>query len=179
MKKNSDRFVHAIFCDDMRQEMGNKVSFMGCYQGEFLVPFAPVVLPKLCVYVTISTPVKRPFTALGLRVDQGGNTIVNIDATSADWAQPMSPAPDDVTRLLANVGVMLSPFAINEPGDLRVVVTTEEGEILGPRLRIKVTPPTNASTAPTETVAPIPVNRKEVAKSAAARSAPAKKTKKT
>ena len=175
MKKNTDRFVHAIFCDDMRQEMGNKISFMGCYQGELFVPFAPVALPKLCVFVTISTPAERPLKALSIRVDQGGNTIANIETPSADWAQPMPPAPDDVTRLLANVGFMLSPFAINEPGDIRVVVTTEEGEILGPRLRIKLALPAVAAAA--EPLAPIAETRKVAAKKAAARSAPAKKTK--
>ena len=60
MKENVDRFVHTIFCDDLRQEVGNKVSFMGCYQGELFVPFVPLLLPKLCVYVTVSTPVERP-----------------------------------------------------------------------------------------------------------------------
>ena len=145
MKKNADRFVHAIFCDDMRQEMGNKVSFMGCYQGELFVPFAPVLLPKLCVFVTVSTPVARPFTALTIRVDQGGNTIANIETPSADWARTLPPSAEDVTRLLVNIGVMLSPFSITEPGEIRVVVTTEEGEILGPRLRIKVTPQTEVA----------------------------------
>ncbi len=77
--QNADRFVHAIFCDDIRQELGNKVSFMGCYQSELFVPFAPLALPKLCVYVTISTPAERPFKALSIRVDQGSNTIANID----------------------------------------------------------------------------------------------------
>ena len=177
MKKNVDRFVHAIFCDDMRQEMGNKVSFMGCYQGELFVPFAPVALPKLCVFVTISTPAERPFKALSIRVDQGGNTIANIETPSADWAQPLPTAPDDVTRLLANVGVMLSPFAINEPGDIRVVVTTEEGEILGPRLRIKLAKPADAMAAAAQPLAPIAETRKVAAKKAAARSAPTKNSK--
>ena len=176
MKKNLDRFVHAIFCDDMRHEMGNKVSFMGCYQSEIFVPFAPIALPKLCVHVTITTPAERPFKALSIRVDQGMNTIANVDTTSADWALRMPPAPDDVTILLANVGVMLSPFVINEPGDIRVVVTTEEGEMLGPRLRLKVMPPTDAATAPTESVAPMTASRKVAAKKAVARSASAKKT---
>jgi hypothetical protein len=176
MKKNADRFVHAIFCDDMRHEMGNKVSFMGCYQGELFVPFAPIALPKLCVYVTISTPAERPFTSLSIRVDQGNNTIANVDTTSADWAQPMPPAPDDVTMLLANVGVMLSPFAITEPGDIRVVVTTEEGAILGPRLHLKVLPPTDAVAKPNETVAPMKATRKVTTKRASARDASAKKT---
>ena len=175
MKKNADRFVHAIFCDDMRQEMGNKVSFMGCYQGELFVPFAPVALPKLCVFVTVSTPIERPLKSLTIRVDQGGNTIANIATPDADWAQSIPPAPEDATRLLANVGVMLSPLAITEPGDIRVMVTTEEGEILGPRLRIKVMPPTEVTA---DLVAATPMDKakpKAVAKKAVAKRAPVKR----
>jgi hypothetical protein len=175
MKKNADRFVHAIFCDDMRQEMGNKVSLMGCYQGELFVPFAPVALPKLCVFVTVSTPIERPLKALTIRVDQGGTTILNIETPNSDWAQSAPPANEDTTRLLANVGVMLSPLAIAEPGDIRVVVTTEEGEMLGPRLRIKVMPPTDVAAdgvtaTPTDKAKP-----KTTAKRAAAKRAPVKR----
>ena len=173
----ADRFVHAIFCDDMRQEMGKKVSFMGCYQGEMFVPFAPVSLPKLCVFVTISTPAERPFKALSIRVDQGGNTIANIETPSADWEQPIPPAPDDVTRLLANVGVILSPFAINEPGEIQVVITTEEGEMLGPRLRIKLAPQTQAIANVVGTLPRDKEKPKDAAKKAATCSGAAKKAK--
>lgn len=175
MKKNADRFVHAIFCDDMRQEMGNKVSFMGCYQGELFVPFAPVALPKLCVFVTVSTPIERPLKSLTIRVDQGDNTIANIETPGSDWAQSIPPAPEVATRLLASVGVMLSPFAITEPGDIRVVVTTEEGEMLGPRLRIKVMPPMDVAA---NVVAATPTDKaksKAVAKKAVAKRAPVKR----
>ena len=175
MKKNADRFVHAIFCDDMRQEMGNKVSFMGCYQGELFVPFAPVMLPKLCVFVTVSTPVARPFTALTIRVDQGGNTIANIETPSADWAQSIPPASEDATRLLANVGVMVAPFAITEPCEIRVVVTTEEGEMLGPRLRIKVTPKTEVAADADASTPTDKANPKAPAKKAAAKRAVVKR----
>ena len=173
MKKNADRFIHAIFCDDMRQEIGNKVSFMGCYQGELFVPFLPLALPKLCVFVTVSTPVERPLKALTIRVNQGEKQLASIEMPSEDLARAVPPPQDDSTRILANVGVMLSPFAITEPGELRVVVITEEGEMLGPLLRIKVMPQADASVAPAEPVAA----RKAAPKKAVARSAPAKKAK--
>lgn len=173
MKKNADRFIHAIFCDDMRQEIGNKVSFMGCYQSELFVPFVPLMLPKLCVQVTISTTVERSLKALTVRLDQGANQLAIIEVASDDFSRSMPPAPEDATRLSASVGVMLSPFTITEPGELRVVVITEEGEMLGPRLRIKVMPQADAAVAPAEPVAA----RKAAPKKAVARSAPAKKAK--
>ncbi len=177
MKENVDRFVHTIFCDDLRQEVGNKVSFMGCYQGELFVPFVPLLLPKLCVYVTVSTPVERPLRALTIRVDQGQNQLASIEMPSEDLARAVPPTSEGATRILANAGVMLSPFAINEPGEIRVVVITEEGEMLGPRLRIKVMPKADDAVAPAEPVAASLVTRKAAPKKAAARVTPVKKVK--
>ena len=177
--QNADRFVHAIFCDDIRQEMGNKVSFMGCYQGELIVPFVPLLLPKLCVQVTISTTKERPIKSLTVRLDQGANPIAAFEVCSDDFSRSTPPAPDDATRLSASVGVMLSPFSITEQGNLRVVVITEEGEMPGPRLRLRVVPPVDAVVAPAEPLARIEVKRKVATKKASTRSAPVKKAKQT
>jgi hypothetical protein len=176
-KQNADRFVHAIFCDDIRQEMGNKVSFMGCYQGELFVPFVPLMLPKLCVQVTISTTVDRPIKSLTVRLDQGENQLAVIEVPADDFVRSMPPVPEEAKRWSASVGVMLSPFNITEPGELRVVVITEEGEMPGPRLRLKVRPPVDGVVAPGETVAPIAATRKVAAKKHSTRRAPAKKAK--
>ncbi|GEM_PF-503932 len=178
MKKNADRYVHAIFCDDIRQEIGNKVSFMGCFQGELFVPFMPVALPKLCVSVTVSTPLARPLTALTIRVEQGASQLANIEVSSEHLAHAVTQPQDGSTRFLVTAGVMLSPFAITEPGELRVVVITEEGEMLGPRLRIKVMPQSEVSVAsPAKPDASTAVAGKVAAKKATTRSAPVKNVK--
>jgi hypothetical protein len=40
--------VYTIFCDDVRLEIGNKLSYMGVFQS-IVVPQLPVWLPKLAV----------------------------------------------------------------------------------------------------------------------------------
>jgi hypothetical protein len=40
--------VYTVFCDDVRLEIGNKLSYMGVFQN-ILVPQLPVWLPKLAV----------------------------------------------------------------------------------------------------------------------------------
>lgn len=177
MKQNADRFVHAIFCDDMRQEIGNKVSFMGCYQAELLVPFVPLMLPKLCVQVTISTTKERPIKSLTVRIDQGEHQLAVIEVPADDFARSMPSVPQDAKRWSASIGVMLAPFNIMEPGELRVVVITEEGEMQGPRLRLKVVPPADVVVAPAEPVAASVATRKAAPKKAAARVTPVKKGK--
>jgi hypothetical protein len=44
----AQRTVIAQFCDDVRQEIGNKFSLMGCYGSDLYVPAFPITLPKLC-----------------------------------------------------------------------------------------------------------------------------------
>lgn len=168
MKKNAERFVHAVFCDDIRQEMGGKVSLMGCFQGDLLVPFLPVALPKLCVFVTVSTPVKRPLTRLTIRIMQDDTELASLDVPEGSTMAPI--VEDGVTRILANAAMVFSPFAIPAPTSIRVAVVTEEGEIIGPRLRIKVMP--KQAAVPADKKASTRKTRKAPAKKPAARRAP-------
>lgn len=148
MKKNADRFVHVVFCDDIRHEVGNKVSFMGCYQREMLVPVTPLILARLCIFVTVSTPVERPFKSLALHVHQGTNEVAVIEMPSDDLIHSTAPMQDGDTRIVANLGLTLAPLVLTEPGDIRVLVTTEEGDIQGPRLRVKLMPQAELPPAP-------------------------------
>src|ERR1700730_6660205 len=52
----SEPFAVSIFCDDIRQEIGGKLSFMGVYYGAMYVPQFPINLPKFCVNVTFYEP---------------------------------------------------------------------------------------------------------------------------
>src|SRR5438105_15245604 len=51
MDSNQNRkleLVYTLFCDDVRLEVGNKLSYMGVFQN-IVVPQLPVWLPKLAV----------------------------------------------------------------------------------------------------------------------------------
>lgn len=59
----------ALFFDDVRQEVGDKLSLMGWYSGEMLVPGGqPVVLRGLGVVGLVSWPLARPPQSLQLEV---------------------------------------------------------------------------------------------------------------
>ena len=50
-----EAFGHAIFCDDIRMEVGNKLTFVGCYFGVmFLNSDFPATIPRLCVSLEYS-----------------------------------------------------------------------------------------------------------------------------
>lgn len=139
MKKNDARLITAIFCDDIRSEVGNKLSFMGCYQSELVVQMAPVALPKLCVFASILTPKERPFKSLMLRVVQDDDVeLARIDIPEEGLAGSSQIIDETSTRKIVSTAIVFSPFAIEKPTMLRLMATTEEGEITGPRLLIKV-----------------------------------------
>jgi hypothetical protein len=52
----SNRISIAKFCDDVRQEIGNKFSPMGCYGTDLYVPAFPIMLPELCAFVHVRAP---------------------------------------------------------------------------------------------------------------------------
>src|SRR5262249_23625378 len=63
-----NRYGYSIFCDDIRNEAGGKLSFIGCYNGViFISGQFPLVLPKLCVHTHILSPASQPFNSIAVR----------------------------------------------------------------------------------------------------------------
>lgn len=138
-KMNADRLMTAIFCDDIRHEMGNKLSFMGCYQGELIVPAMPFVLSKLCIYASALTLPKKPFKTLAFRVVQDDDIeLARLDIPADVLEQSAHTQDATATRKTVSTAIAFSPFSIEKPTSLRLLATTEEGEIVGPRLLIKI-----------------------------------------
>ena len=143
------RHLEVIYCDDIRQEVGNKVSYMGVYSGELNVPTAPVLLPKLCIAVKACTETVDPFEALEVRIVK----VKGDDETELLSTGPI-PRPIEVpeldngsTRLIAQMAFMLAPFQIDEETLIRVKAITEREELRGMGLRIRIVPPPASPTS--------------------------------
>ena len=52
MPTRRPKFNFVIICDDIRTEVGNKISMMGVYQKDIFVPKFPFILPKLCFVIS-------------------------------------------------------------------------------------------------------------------------------
>lgn len=72
----SQRSVHTIWCDDIRQELGNKPSFMGVYTGGIVLLGLPTVLPRLGVWTTVRSSADRPIREVSVRVERDDGTIL-------------------------------------------------------------------------------------------------------
>jgi hypothetical protein len=51
MPRKQPKFEYSIICDDIRQEIGNKLTFVGTYQDLIIVSKLPYSFPKLCFFV--------------------------------------------------------------------------------------------------------------------------------
>ncbi len=176
MKSTSDRVLTAIFCDDIRNEVGNKISFMGCYQGELFVPSAPIALAKLCVYVTLMTPIARPVRSLVFKVLQDDDKeLARIEIPDEALQNGKLVAEGSATRAGLNAAMVFSPFLIEKSSILRVLAVTEEGEVVGPRLLVKIQPQMESASLSAVEVKPAkPAAKKAAAKKSVVRK-PAKK----
>ncbi|MEX0735339.1 MAG: hypothetical protein WD944_08630 [Steroidobacteraceae bacterium] len=134
-----NRTVIAQFCDDFRQEIGNKFSLMGCYGTDLYVPQFPISLPKLCVFVNVRTPKEAPFEPLTIRVVRAGQELAKLIA-DPDRLISGEETPS-WARWLTMTGILvMAPFHAVEPSDLRVQAETESGVIEGGRFLIKKMP---------------------------------------
>jgi hypothetical protein len=128
-----NRFVTTQFCDDVRQELGNKVSLMGCYGHSMLVGTLPAALPKLCVQIRIYTPVQRPFTKLSVRLMREGEVLGEIqfpqDTLLAE--EPNAHQSAHAQWRVTTAFIALSPFHVERPCRLNVEADTEDGLING------------------------------------------------
>jgi hypothetical protein len=137
----TDRVVTFQFCDDIRQEIGNKFSLIGCYAGGVIqVSPIPSVLPKLCAVVTVRTPVERPFRSLVTRIMNEGKSIAEIAFDPESISIPSKPMPEGATWHALTAVFVLTPFAVEAPCTLRVEAETEEETLLGGNVWIQAVP---------------------------------------
>ncbi len=132
------RYVTVQFCDDIRQEIGNKYSLVGCYGPTMLLSAVPVILPKLCAFVRIYTPANRPFAKLSIRVLRGDQLLTEMEIPQEVLASISAVehlAGENVVML--GSGLAISPLPIEEPCKLRIEVETDEGPLKGETLRIE------------------------------------------
>jgi hypothetical protein len=134
----SNRTVIAQFCDDVRQEIGNKFSLMGCYGTDLYVPAFPITLPKLCVFVHVRTTREHPFQRLTLRLVRGSEVLSELVANPEKLNAGDTP---EWARWLSMTGILaVTPFHAAGPCRLQVLAETESetlesGQFLIERMR--------------------------------------------
>jgi hypothetical protein len=126
--------LSVIWCDDIRQELGNKLSFMGVYDL-LVVPSKPVVLPRLAAHITIHRPIDKPFTKCAFKVvksdDETPLAAGELDVPDGPpvpkkWQE--SGDPPKVSFFA--IGTLLANVVITEKTDWLMVEATVDDETL-------------------------------------------------
>ncbi len=141
-----ERSVSAIYCDDVRQEAGNKVSYMGTYTGMMFVPSFPAVIPKLVVVIHVLTPIDNPFKRLTIKLMKNDESLGEteipgeaLETLRTQSAVQMGDLGEDVSIGLSMIFTMLS-LSVAEASKIRIRVQTESEELKGPALVIRDIP---------------------------------------
>ncbi len=135
--------ISAIYCDDIRPELGGKTSFMGVYNDDIAFPQFPSTLQKLCAHVKLRMPyVEPPKHEVRIVLLNGEQVLAEAKIDEAALEAAPMPMPDekiaaeDRSLVLAMVFV-ISPFQVDGPMIIRLRAYVDGEEVKGNGLRIR------------------------------------------
>ncbi len=134
------RPTFCLFCDDVREEAGGKISLMGIYGEEMIIaaPF-PCQVPKFCINIHMISPVEDPPQSLNISVTYPPGTTIFQSGVSEGLPQEVAVPGATKRNFLARV--VITPMIFSEPGDLEVFVETEREIARAGRLKIRAADP--------------------------------------
>jgi hypothetical protein len=137
---SAERFISFQFCDDIRHEVGNKFSLIGCYAGVIQLDPIPSVMPKLCAMIKVHTSIERPFSKLIVRILRENKPVAELAfPPEAFDTQPHKPLGASGHQVVAMI--VMAPFPVDSACDLRVEAETEEGTLAGGSVWIRPAAP--------------------------------------
>ncbi len=133
---NERRCMYTTFCDDVRQEAGNKLSFMGIYHGVLYVPKFPTSLAKLCFVMSVRTPMEEAFKELKFRLLRDDELIAEATVDLGDTSRPVAVPESERWTTVQSV-LQIAPMQISGPCFFEARADTESGEIRGGTLEVR------------------------------------------
>ncbi len=140
-----NRYAHAIYCDDIRQELGGKITLVGIYTGKCLIQTIPGILPKLCISISMAAPKTDPFRSIQVSAVFAGTEVVKMELDESQIhhileANPSIEPKERKAMTLVLMGV-ISPFSVPSAGRLKVTVTADGRDLYCEHLEIDSAPP--------------------------------------
>ncbi|TPW22566.1 hypothetical protein FH712_16630 [Marinobacter nauticus] len=127
----SDRTFYSIICDDIRHEVGDKISLMGCYSGVMFVNEFPAALPKLGAYTRIVADHDDLIQSIRVRFFFQKKLLGQING---DLSQIKPERIGD--RSSYQIAMVCGPINMEEAGDLRVEVETENDALVSETIKV-------------------------------------------
>ena len=135
--------METIYCDDVRSEVGNKLSFMGIYGPNILLNEFPAVLSKLCAVMSLHMPADtqaETVTFLLYKDDEEiGRSTARIDDVRKAAIQPREF--DEERRLTIRFIAQMAPLQFEAPCRLKARAEVDGETIRGGSLFVERAPP--------------------------------------
>ena len=115
-----------LFCDDVRQEQGGKLSAMGIYQGVMAIPADEVLLPKLVAWLMLVQPYSEMADKARVQLWDGEQLLSDAEITFANppWDAQGAAVPN-MGQTTVNIPFEMVPFKARAGMALRLVYTTD------------------------------------------------------
>lgn len=136
-------YLHSTFCDDIRIEIGNKLSMMGIYQGYMMVPCFPFDLPRLCVGMKAVASEGTEFQTIKFVLMINNDVVAEMPVEKFDKPSLSLSIPGvkDLKRLqYMQAIIQLPPTRFEGPTIIRTRAITENETLCGDGLMIMVAP---------------------------------------
>ena len=100
---NTMNYKCVLFCEDIRQEVGGKMSLMGVLGNKLLVPQFPLHMPKCCLFIEWA--------------EQLGKSVINLKITNEGQAPRVLPIEViGQAGIVSRSLVVMNGFAFEQPG---------------------------------------------------------------
>ena len=114
MARRKPKFEYAIICDDIRQEISNKLSFIGIYGKDIFVSKIPFTFPKLC-FAILYKDIKAEDSFSVELIEPSGKPIGETINGSV---------PKEIKgNIYFNMFAIFSPLTIRQEGSHKLVIT--------------------------------------------------------
>jgi hypothetical protein len=142
METAQNRYLSVMFADDIREEVGGKLSILGIYQAKMYVPELPSTLPKLAILMTAGTPCGNPFKKATFRLFRDDTVVFEfkIPEDGLKKSQEEKEQAANCGLFELQVAQVMAGFKIDAPCKLSAKLETEAEEIEGRILEIDLAP---------------------------------------
>ena len=148
---------HTIFCDDIREEIGGKVTIVGVYSLYLYPAEIPCTIPKICMSIEYREEVFNSdtivFKVIFEEIEDSIKIVPNsprknigIETVLVEMSIPIppdavAPKPKDFMMRQSRLNLQISPFPIRTRGLLKVRAYRRDEEIRLGTLIIDRAPP--------------------------------------
>ncbi len=137
---DNPRYIHTLYCDDIRQETNGKAIYVGVYGNAMDITVDEailkenngIVVPKLCLVTTLCSPAAEPMEKIGFSINLDGEAV-----SSVSGEMPLLPEDSTVRYQTCSIVNTVS-LTLRRSGRLSVTAKVGEQEIEGPGLLIRL-----------------------------------------